>query len=93
MVPGQSHDIPGSLNFFSRWINCSQSQEIIWVCARVWDPRVPTDLFVYPNTHLLQELRHSLASPSILAVPTRCGEMWPWPEAGSRINHDPFQRI
>lgn len=54
---------------------------------------MPTDLFIYPNTHLLQQLRHNLASPCILAVPARHGKMWPWLEAGSSINHNALQRI
>lgn len=36
------------------------------------------DLFIHPNIHLLQQLRHNLAFPYTLAVPAMCGKMWPW---------------
>lgn len=56
---------------------------------------MPTDLFIYPNTHLLQQLRYNLASPCILAVPARHGKKdvaLAW-EAGNSIHHNALQRI
>lgn len=55
---------------------------------------MPTDLFIHPNIHLLQQLRHNLAFPCILAVPARRGKTWPGLEAGNSINHNhSLQRI
>ena len=80
--------LPGLLTFFSKWIDCSHSQEVIWVCES--GIPMPTDLFIYPNTHLLQQLRYNLASPCILAVPARHGKKdvaalaWGWEQYSSQ---------
>ena len=75
VVSVQSHRLPGLLTFFSRWINCSYSQEIIWVCAWVWDPHAHRLVHTpeYPSAAIAKMIWHLPAFWPFLLGMERCG--------------------